>query len=99
MATKFYKTLPCNLNLKDMFNEIMLVTGLNEDELSKELGFKDNKDRMEQLIFEGISMPAYAIRLNRFLKEKGISIRVSQKLSRRQHDQYVLGMHPSNKEW
>ena len=58
---------------------------MSDNELAKAMGFKDENDRFSNLIFEDMSDPAYIRRMNKFLKEKNLPLRISQTMLKRRY--------------
>lgn len=82
---KYLDIEPITIEFYDSFKKACERTKMTEEEVAKEIGFESNSDRLGQLIFEDISIPAYARRLNIFLSNHGIPLRFSQEAPKRRH--------------
>lgn len=84
---KYFEIIPYEPGFKDPFHEIARRVHMSDNELAKAIGFKNENDRFANLIFENMSDPAYIHRMNKFLKEKNLPLRISQTMpKRRYHD-------------
>lgn len=81
----YYEIIPYEPGFADPFHEIARRTHMSDNELAKAMGFENDRDRYSELIFEDLSDPAYIHRMNVFLKEKNLPLRISQTMPKRRY--------------
>lgn len=74
---KYFEIKPIEYGFGGTFDYICRRLCMSNDALSKAIGFDSDRDRIYKMIFEDISEAAYVKRINKFLEDKNISLRVS----------------------